>query len=159
MLVLSGLKPMSADRGPEAPLVIAGGPLTLNPEPLSGIIDAFVVGDGEAAVGEQSAQRFLVGDGAFLDQGEDGVVAGELGHGLVPRHYYARGGIIMRFLRGEVKSGGSAHFGAETLDVDSNSVRGGEPDNLLNTVFPLYVRVAPETLIKTLDNGVILHRH
>jgi radical SAM-linked protein len=54
MLHLGGLPVRSAerlDRG-EFPLVIAGGPCTLNPSPMSPFIDAFFVGDAEDATGE-----------------------------------------------------------------------------------------------------------
>lgn len=42
----------AADRGPHHPILIAGGPATLNPRPMSRVFDAFVVGDGEPVVAE-----------------------------------------------------------------------------------------------------------
>jgi radical SAM family uncharacterized protein len=42
----------SADRGPDAPLVVAGGHCTFNPEPMADFVDAFVIGDGEEPVGD-----------------------------------------------------------------------------------------------------------
>jgi radical SAM-linked protein len=36
----------------EGPIVIAGGPCTLNPYPMALFIDAFLIGDGEEAIGE-----------------------------------------------------------------------------------------------------------
>jgi radical SAM family uncharacterized protein/radical SAM-linked protein len=50
MLSLSGLPLLSKDRSAEHPLVIAGGPCALNPEPLADFIDLFVIGDAEEAV-------------------------------------------------------------------------------------------------------------
>ncbi|TAH62030.1 MAG: TIGR03960 family B12-binding radical SAM protein [Gottschalkiaceae bacterium] len=47
MVDLAGIPIMSADRGKEHPFVIAGGPCAYNPEPLVGIIDFFVIGEGE----------------------------------------------------------------------------------------------------------------
>ena len=47
MLELGGVALRSADRGEDAPLVIAGGPTATHPEPLAPFIDAIVVGDGE----------------------------------------------------------------------------------------------------------------
>ena len=41
-----------SDRRPEHPLVIAGGHCAFNPEPMADFVDAFVIGDGEEAVGE-----------------------------------------------------------------------------------------------------------
>lgn len=39
----------AAERGEEFPLVLAGGPAAFNPEPVSDIFDAFLLGDGEEA--------------------------------------------------------------------------------------------------------------
>jgi radical SAM family uncharacterized protein/radical SAM-linked protein len=47
MLDLGGIPLRSADRDLSVPLVIAGGPVALAPEPLADFIDAFVIGDGE----------------------------------------------------------------------------------------------------------------
>jgi radical SAM family uncharacterized protein/radical SAM-linked protein len=40
----------AAERGAQYPILIAGGPATLNPRPLSNVFDAFVIGDGEPAI-------------------------------------------------------------------------------------------------------------
>lgn len=47
MLDLAGLPLRTKQRGPEHPLVIAGGPCAFNPEPLADFIDLFVIGEGE----------------------------------------------------------------------------------------------------------------
>ena len=48
MLELGKIRVRAAERGDMDPLVIAGGPCaTFNPEPLSAVIDAFVIGEGE----------------------------------------------------------------------------------------------------------------
>ncbi len=48
MLTLGKVKLKAAERTEKDPLVIAGGPCaTFNPEPLSGVVDAFVIGEGE----------------------------------------------------------------------------------------------------------------
>jgi radical SAM family uncharacterized protein/radical SAM-linked protein len=52
MLELGGIPSRSADRGPGDPFVIGGGPQALNPEPLADFFDAFLIGDGEEAVGD-----------------------------------------------------------------------------------------------------------
>jgi len=52
MLDLGGVPIKSADRGDDYPLVIAGGPCTVNPLPLVPFIDAFVIGDGEDVIKE-----------------------------------------------------------------------------------------------------------
>ena len=48
-LELSGLPALAADRGDDAPLIIAGGPLTFsNPAPIAPFVDAIAMGEGEA---------------------------------------------------------------------------------------------------------------
>ncbi len=47
MLDLGGIPLRSADRGEDAPLIIAGGPTATHPEPLAIFLDAVVIGDGE----------------------------------------------------------------------------------------------------------------
>lgn len=53
ILAQSSIPLLADQRGPEAPLVLAGGVATfLNPEPLAPFVDAFILGEGEvAAVG------------------------------------------------------------------------------------------------------------
>lgn len=48
MLDLGGLALKSADRGDDQPIVLAGGPCAVTPEPIADFIDAFLLGDGEA---------------------------------------------------------------------------------------------------------------
>ncbi|MFO7676737.1 MAG: TIGR03960 family B12-binding radical SAM protein [bacterium] len=50
LLELAGIPLVRERRGATDPLVIAGGPCTVNPLPLAGFFDAFVIGDGEEAV-------------------------------------------------------------------------------------------------------------
>jgi len=52
MLDLGGIPIMAEERGDRYPLVIAGGPCTTNPMPLTPFIDAFVIGDGEEIIRE-----------------------------------------------------------------------------------------------------------
>ncbi|MDY3298055.1 TIGR03960 family B12-binding radical SAM protein [Selenomonas sp.] len=48
ILELGHVPVRAAERGVRAPLVIAGGPCaTFNPEPLSSVVDAFIIGEGE----------------------------------------------------------------------------------------------------------------
>ena len=55
ILELAKIPIMSKDRGEDTPLVLAGGVATfMNPEPLAGFIDCFLLGEGEAIV-----NRFL----------------------------------------------------------------------------------------------------
>jgi radical SAM family uncharacterized protein len=52
LLDLAGLPLQSALRNYEHPLVIAGGPCTLNPEPLADFFDLFIIGEAEEAIVE-----------------------------------------------------------------------------------------------------------
>lgn len=52
MLDLADIPLLSAERGADDPLVIAGGPCAFNPEPIADFIDAFAIGDGEELVVE-----------------------------------------------------------------------------------------------------------
>ena len=54
LLDLAGLAVRAADRTAAEPLVVAGGHCAFNPEPLADFVDAFVLGDGEEAVGEMT---------------------------------------------------------------------------------------------------------
>ncbi|WIV10607.1 TIGR03960 family B12-binding radical SAM protein [Proteiniborus sp. MB09-C3] len=47
MIDLAGISIMSKDRKNDDPFIIAGGPCAYNPEPLVGIVDFFVIGEGE----------------------------------------------------------------------------------------------------------------
>jgi radical SAM family uncharacterized protein/radical SAM-linked protein len=58
VLDLGGVSILAADRGEGSPLVLAGGPAAFNPEPVSDIFDAFLIGDGEDAFIE-IAERFI----------------------------------------------------------------------------------------------------
>ncbi|MBF0252265.1 MAG: TIGR03960 family B12-binding radical SAM protein [Candidatus Omnitrophica bacterium] len=50
LLDLSGIPVLSADRGEESPIVMAGGATSYNPEPMSMFIDVFFFGDAEEAL-------------------------------------------------------------------------------------------------------------
>lgn len=52
MLDLAGIPLRSQERGPQHPLVMAGGPCAFNPEPLADFVDLFVIGEGEEVLGE-----------------------------------------------------------------------------------------------------------
>ena len=52
MLDLSNIPVRSSDRDESHPLIIAGGPVVYNPEPMADFIDAFVIGDGEEVINE-----------------------------------------------------------------------------------------------------------
>ena len=63
----AGIPLLSRDRGPGAPLVLAGGVATfLNPEPLAPFVDAFFLGEGEA--GAVVFFQFLADAGGDLDR-------------------------------------------------------------------------------------------
>lgn len=49
MLELSRIPFLAKERGEDMPLILAGGPCAVNPEPLAELVDAVIVGDGEEA--------------------------------------------------------------------------------------------------------------
>jgi radical SAM family uncharacterized protein len=51
-LDLAGVPVRAERRGPEHPLVVAGGHCAFNPEPMADFVDAFVIGDGEEVAGD-----------------------------------------------------------------------------------------------------------
>jgi len=46
-LDLAGVPLLAANRGPDDPLILAGGHAALNPEPMADFVDAFAIGEGE----------------------------------------------------------------------------------------------------------------
>ncbi|MDP3791831.1 MAG: TIGR03960 family B12-binding radical SAM protein [Candidatus Omnitrophota bacterium] len=52
LIGLGNIPLRSSERSDGDPLIIAGGPASFNPEPMAEFIDAFVIGDGEGAIGE-----------------------------------------------------------------------------------------------------------
>jgi radical SAM family uncharacterized protein len=48
----AGITRLTADRRDDEPIVIGGGPCAFHPEPVAPFFDAFLIGDGEEAVGE-----------------------------------------------------------------------------------------------------------
>ena len=50
ILELAHIPMLARERGEDMPLVIAGGPCTLNPEPLADFFDAFILGEGEEVI-------------------------------------------------------------------------------------------------------------
>ena len=52
MLDLAGIPLRAKDRGDNFPIVCAGGPCAVNPEPMADFIDFFYIGDGEASLDE-----------------------------------------------------------------------------------------------------------
>jgi len=50
MLELGGIPLLCAERSPDDPIVVAGGPCAFNPEPLADYVDLFVLGEGEERI-------------------------------------------------------------------------------------------------------------
>lgn len=50
MLDLAGINPLAAERSPTDPIILAGGPCAMNPEPLADFMDLFVLGEAEESV-------------------------------------------------------------------------------------------------------------
>ncbi|NOY70420.1 MAG: TIGR03960 family B12-binding radical SAM protein [Deltaproteobacteria bacterium] len=54
ILDLAGIPFLAADRDDTHPFIIAGGPCTVNPEPMADFFDAMVIGDGETVILEMA---------------------------------------------------------------------------------------------------------
>ncbi|GAB4270976.1 MAG: TIGR03960 family B12-binding radical SAM protein [Deferrisomatales bacterium] len=67
MLELGGVPLLARERGEADPIVLGGGPVAANPEPLGDFFDAFFVGEGEEAVAE-IAQALLEARASGLDR-------------------------------------------------------------------------------------------
>lgn len=50
MLEMAGIPYKNTDRTDEDPIIIAGGPCTFNPLPMSDFVDVFLIGDGEDSI-------------------------------------------------------------------------------------------------------------
>src|SRR5512137_32045 len=91
-LELAGIPRRSQDRDDSHPVVVAGGPCTVNPEPLADFIDVFFIGEAEEAVHElvelrqEHAQRQ-----PFLEAiaKRDGFYVPSLGRATVRRRHLA----------------------------------------------------------------------
>ncbi len=89
-LELAQIPIRSEDRTDNHPLVIAGGPCSVNPEPLSDFIDVFFIGEAEEAVHEIVAlQQEHRGRREFLSaiSKRDGFYVPSLGKAIVRRRY------------------------------------------------------------------------
>ena len=91
LLEQAGLPLRSADRGPGAPLVIAGGPAVfLNPEPLADFVDLFLIGEAEEMLPEffavyRECRDTAAGHSELLRQ-----VAARVAGAYVPAHFTPR---------------------------------------------------------------------
>ena len=61
MLDLAGIPLKREDRGEDYPIIQAGGPCAVNPEPLADFIDIFVVGDGEESMKDLAELKLRCG--------------------------------------------------------------------------------------------------
>jgi radical SAM family uncharacterized protein/radical SAM-linked protein len=68
MLALAGVPFRAADRDLDCPVVIAGGPCTVNPEPVADFFDAMLVGDGETAFLEMAGAWMAWKEGGGRDK-------------------------------------------------------------------------------------------
>jgi radical SAM family uncharacterized protein/radical SAM-linked protein len=91
-LDLAGIPRRSKDRDDGHPVVVAGGPCTVNPEPLSDFIDIFFIGEAEEAVHElvELRQQYTRRQ-AFLEAiaKRDGFYVPSLGKATVRRRHLA----------------------------------------------------------------------
>ncbi|MFO7900384.1 MAG: TIGR03960 family B12-binding radical SAM protein [Planctomycetota bacterium] len=96
VLDLGGVPLLASERGDDDPLVIAGGPGALAPEPLADFVDVFAVGDGEPVAGPLADALIATAD---LDRQERlAAIARGVDHVYVPALYGVRYGRDGRLL-------------------------------------------------------------
>jgi len=103
MLELGGIPLRAEDRGPDDPLVIAGGPGAQNPELLAPYIDLFVIGDGEPSLPVVcELWKSMQGEPGLSREDKLAKIAGQANWAYVPRFYephYDEEGIITEIVR------------------------------------------------------------
>ncbi len=88
MLDLGRIPLKAEDRGPDAPLVIAGGPGAQNPELLAPYIDLFVIGDGEPSLPVVCRMwKAMQGDPSLSREDKLARIAAAVTWAYVPRFY------------------------------------------------------------------------
>ena len=89
MLDLGGIPIRGRDRGPEHPLVIAGGPVATQPEPMAPFVDAFLLGDAEERLPELMREHARLREEGVRDR-EEMLVRLQAGGGLYCPALYER---------------------------------------------------------------------
>ncbi len=116
ILDLAGVPLRARDRRNPWPLVIAGGPLSGNPEPIAEFVDAVLVGDGEEAVLEMS--RLFI---RALQEGWD--------KPAVLKELAGVGGMYVPALYRPVYNAFGEYQGLETVEP-------GAPDRIVKRILP-----------------------
>src|SRR6516165_4380931 len=102
MLDLGGIALHAEDRGPDDPLVIAGGPGAQNPELLAPFIDLFVIGDGEPSLPVVCDLWKAMQSTGLSREEKLAKIAGSVEWAYVPRFYepiYSEHGTIIEIRR------------------------------------------------------------
>ncbi|MGH2355836.1 MAG: TIGR03960 family B12-binding radical SAM protein, partial [Chloroflexota bacterium] len=88
VLNLAGVPLLACERGPDDPIVLAGGSNTVNPEPLADFVDLCLIGEGEEAITEL-LERYdrLRGDRRRADRMDFLREAASIGGVYVPSFY------------------------------------------------------------------------
>lgn len=88
MLDFSGIPLHAADRNEDCPIILAGGPCAVNPEPVAPFFDAILVGDGEEAINE-IAEAMASAKQAGLTRAETIGALGRIEGVYIPAYYDA----------------------------------------------------------------------
>jgi len=70
MLDLGGIPIRAADRSPDDPLVLAGGPVATHPEPMAPFVDAFLIGDAEERLPRLMRDHARLREAGVRDRGD-----------------------------------------------------------------------------------------
>ena len=104
MLDLGGISLAAEERTMEHPLVIAGGPCAMNPEPMARFIDLFVIGDGEEALLAVCELWIELKQSGRDREAMLAEMAARLPYAYVPRFYRSEEDGSVRPLRNDVPS-------------------------------------------------------
>ena len=104
MLDLGGIPLLADERTLEHPLVIAGGPCAVNPEPMARFCDLFVIGDGEEALPEVCNLWIELKRSGRDREAMLAEMAARLPYVYVPRFYRPEDDGSVRPTRGDVPS-------------------------------------------------------
>jgi radical SAM family uncharacterized protein len=98
LLDLGGIPVRAAERDASAPIVLAGGHATYNPDPMADFVDAFAIGEGEEVIVEvaRCIEQWKAGYSEFSGRGSD---AARLGMGAPSASRAARTDLLRRLAR------------------------------------------------------------
>ena len=134
MLDLCGVPMFTSQRGENDPIILGGGPVTANPEPLSDFFDAFVLGDGEEVICEIT-QCLVNAKNQKLTREQKLFLLSQIPGVYIPSLYqvsYNEDGTVAKL--SPTKDGVSAQVSKRTIDVNNVYFPSAQLVPFVNTV-------------------------